>query len=171
MSDANKEQKHINAKRTILISVITGLVVGAAASSAAIFLTMPSMMFITAESNLDFEQTVSTLEKNIEDNGWVVSSIMDMNKSMARHSVEFAPKVKLIKLCKPDYAKSVLQTDRYISTMMPCTFSVWEDDNGKVYLSRMNLSVMAKMFGGNVAKVMGDSVTRDEDKMLSGIIK
>ena len=132
---------------------------------------MPSMMFVTAESSLGFDQTVSALEKNIEDNGWVVSSIMDMNKSMAKHNVEFSPRVKLIKLCKPEYAKSVLQTDRYISTMMPCTFSVWEDDDGKVYLSKMNLSVMANLFGGNVARVMGKDVVNDEHKMLSGIIK
>jgi hypothetical protein len=34
-------------------------------------------------------------------------------------------------------------------------FCVWEDDDGKVYLSKMNLTLMAKMFGGNIAKVMG----------------
>ena len=52
----------------------------------------------------------------------------------------------------PAPEKSVLETDRYISTMMPCTFSVWEDDNGKIYLSRINMGLIAKMFGGNVAR-------------------
>ena len=171
MSQVNKEQKQVNVKKIVILSVIIGLVIGAVSSSAAIYLTMPSMMFVTAESSLDFDQTVSALEQSIEDNGWVVSSVMDMNKSMAKHNVEFAPRVKLIKLCKPEYAKSVLQTDRYISTMMPCTFSVWESDDGKVYLSKMNLSVMAKLFGGNVARVMGKDVVSDEHKMLSGIIQ
>ncbi len=171
MPDINTEQKHNNVKKIILISIIIGFAVGTITSSAAIILTMPSLMFVTTESNLDFDQTVSALEKSIEDNGWVVSSVMDMNKSMAKHEVEFAPRVKLIKLCKPEYAKSVLQTDRYISTMMPCTFSVWEGDDGKVYVSKMNLSVMARIFGGNVARVMGDDVVQDEHTMLSGIIK
>ena len=171
MSETNKEQKQTNIKKIVILSIMIGLVVGAIISSAAIFLTMSTRMFVTAESRLDFDQTVSALEKSIEDNGCVVSSVMDMNKSMSKHNVEFAPRVKLIKLRKPEYAKSVLQTDRYISTMMPCTFSVWEDDDGKVYLSKMNLSVMAKLFGGNVARVMGKDVVNDEHKMLSGIIQ
>jgi uncharacterized protein (DUF302 family) len=95
---------------------------------------------------------------------------MDMNKSMAKHDVAFGPRVKLVKLCKPEYAKSVLTTDRHVSTLMPCTFAVWEGDDGKVYLSKMNMSLMAKMFGGNIAKVMGGSVARDERNILSGII-
>ena len=41
---------------------------------------------------------------------------------MAKHGVEFKPRVKLVKLCKAEYAQSVLASDRHISTMMPCTF-------------------------------------------------
>jgi hypothetical protein len=41
-------------------------------------------------------------------------SKMEMNKSMAKYGVTFKPRVKLIKLCKAEYAKSVLTTDRYI---------------------------------------------------------
>ncbi len=94
-----------------------------------------------------------------------------MNKSMAKHGVEFGPRVKLVKLCNPHHAKSVLTTDRYVSAMMPCTFAVWEDDEGKVLLSKVNMGLMAKMFGGNIAKVMGQDVVRDEHHILHGIIK
>ena len=55
--------------------------------------------------------------------------------------------------------------------MMPCTFSVWEGDDGKVYLSKMNMALMAKMFGGNIAKVMGGNVAKDEERILSGLLK
>jgi hypothetical protein len=49
--------------------------------------------------------------------------------------------------------------------------AVWEADSGKVYLSKMNLSLMAKMFGGNIAKVMGQKVVNDEEKILEGLLK
>jgi hypothetical protein len=49
--------------------------------------------------------------------------------------------------------------------------AVWEDDNGKVYLSEMNMGLMAKMFGGNIAKVMGRKVVHDEEEMLQGLLK
>ncbi|RKY04309.1 MAG: DUF302 domain-containing protein, partial [Planctomycetota bacterium] len=81
------------------------------------------------------------------------------------------PRVKLIKLCNAEHAKSVLTTDRWVSCLMPCTMAVWEGDDGKVYLSEMNMGLMAKMFGGNIAKVMGGSVAREEKQILSGLLK
>jgi uncharacterized protein (DUF302 family) len=95
----------------------------------------------------------------------------DMNQSMAKHVVEFKPRVKLIKLCKADYAKSVLTTDRHVSCLMLCTMAVWEGDDGKVYLSEMDMGLMAEMFGGNIAKVMGGKVVKDESAMLEGLLK
>jgi hypothetical protein len=35
----------------------------------------------------------------------------------------------------------------------------------------MNMALMAKMFGGNVAKVMGEKVVHDEEEMLHGLLK
>jgi len=55
--------------------------------------------------------------------------------------------------------------------MMPCTFSVWEGDDEKVYLSKMNMALMAKMFGGNIAKIMGKKVMHDEEKILQGLLE
>ena len=173
MSEAQNEVKVTKSHRTIWISGLVGLAAGFLLCGIIVFAAMPSMMIVTAESTLGFDETVAALEKRIPEHGWVVSGDkpVDMNKSMAKHGVTFTPRVKLVKLCKADYAKSVLTTDRHVSTMMPCTFSVWEDDDGKVYLSKMNLALMAKMFGGNVAKVMGGSVVEDEEKILAGLLK
>lgn len=49
--------------------------------------------------------------------------------------------------------------------------AVWEGDDGKVYLSEMNMAQMAKMFGGNIAKVMGKKVVNDEEEMLQGLLE
>ena len=166
----NNENMCKGSKKIILCGVV-GLIIGILLTIITIVAVMPSMMIVTKETSLGFDETVTALEKSIVENGWVISTIMDMNKSMAKHGVEFTPRVKLIKLCKPEYAKSVLETDRHISTMMPCTFSVWEGNDGKVYLSKMNMGLMAKIFGGNVAKVMGGDVAREEEIMLSGVLK
>jgi uncharacterized protein (DUF302 family) len=128
-------------------------------------------MIVTSECEMGFDQTIAELEKRIPEQGWVVSGIANMNESMAKHGVDFKSRVRLVKLCKPEYAKSVLSTDRNVSCMMPCTMSVWESDDGKTYLSKMNMALMAKMFGGNVGKVMGGDVVRDEEKILEGLLK
>jgi len=174
MSEAQEtsaQQKQKKTHRFALLYVLVGLVAGAALTGAAVVTAMPKMMIVTQESRLGFDETVAALEQAIPEQGWVVSTVADMNKSMAKHGVAFEPRVKLVKLCKPEYAKSVLTTDRHVSTLMPCTLAVWEGDDGKVYLSKMNMPLMAKMFGGNIAKVMGHSVARDERTILSGIVE
>jgi hypothetical protein len=49
--------------------------------------------------------------------------------------------------------------------------AVWEGDDGEVYLSKINMGLMAKMFGGNISKVMGKKVVDDENKILEGLLK
>lgn len=163
----NKKQ----GKARPLVTFLAGLIAGALLCAAAFFTLMPSMMIITKESAMGFDETVQALQKAISEQGWVVSGVRDMNKSLAKHGVELGPGVKLVELCNPGYAKSVLTTDRFVSTMMPCTFGVWRADDERVYLSRINMKLMARMFGGNIAKVMGGQVAQDEDKILADVLK
>ena len=173
MSEEQNEVKSTKSHRNIWIMGLAGLVIGFVLCGVVVFTVMPSLMIVTAESTLGFDETVAALEKRIPEQGWVIpgEKPIDTNKSMAKQGVTFEPRVKLVKLCKAEYAKNVLSTDRHVSTMMPCTFSVWEGDDGKVYLSKMNMGLMAKMFGGNVAKVMGGHVVEDEEKILEGLLK
>ena len=173
MSENEKKSAISQGSRINWRTGLIGGVIGFVLCGLIMFAAMPSMMIVTKECKLGFDETIAALQKQIPDHDWVIVSgqPMDMNKSMAKHGVTFAPRVKLIKLCKPEYAKSVLETDRHISCMMPCTLAVWEADDGKVYLSKMNLSLMAKMFGGNVAKIMGGNVVKEEEKILSGLLK
>jgi len=173
MSEEKNEVLATRSNRKIWISGIVGLVVGLLLCGVTVFAAMPSLMIVTRESILGFDETVAALEKRIPEHGWTISGgkAIDMNKAMAKHGVTFKPRVKLVKLCKADYAKSVLTTDRHVSCMMPCSMAVWESDDGKVYLSEMNMGLMAKMFGGNVAKIMGGKVVHDEEQMLEGLLK
>jgi len=171
MSEQDTEKVASRGNKSFLTGAGIGIVVGVLLCGVAIVGAMPKMMIVTQKSLLGFDETVAALEQAIPAHGWVISTVSNMNESMARHGVPFGPRVKLVKLCKPEYAKSILTTDRYVSTLMPCTIAVWEGDDGKVYLSKMNMPLMARMFGGNIAKVMGGSVAHDEHAILSGIVK
>lgn len=171
MSEREMEKVKTRGGRSWMVAGGIGILVGALLCGSAIVIAMPRMMIVTQESRLGFDETVAALERAIPARGWVVSTVMDMNQSLAKHGVEFGPRVKLVKLCKGEYAQSVLMTDRHVSTLMPCTMAVWENDDGKVFLSKMNMPLMARMFGGNIAKVMGGSVARDEHAILSDIVR
>jgi len=173
MSEEKNEVLTAKSNRKIWVAGVVGATIGFVLSGIVVFTAMPSLMIVTRESKLGFDETIAALQKRIPEHGWVISGDqpIDMNKSMTKHGVTFKPHVKLVKLCNAEYAKSVLTSDRYISCMMPCSMAVWEADDGKVYLSEMNMALMAKMFGGNIAKVMGKKVVYDEEEMLQGLLE
>lgn len=171
MSENEKRLATSSGNRKTWQAGLIGGAIGFVLCGIVMFLVMPSMMIVTKECKLGFDETVAQLQKRIVDQGWSVKGVKDVSQEINSAGFDFKPKVNLIKLCKAEYAKSVLTTDRHVSCLMPCTMAVWEDDEGKVYLSEMNMSLMAKMFGGNIAKVMGGKVVHDEEKMLEGLLK
>lgn len=158
-------------KTSILIAAGIGGFLGIFLTVIVFVAAMPSMMLQTYETTYGYDETVRLLQERIKEADWVVSGVSRMNDSLAKHGVEFGPKVTLVSLCQPEYAESVLKSDRYVSVMMPCKFSVWEGDDGKVYLTKMNMGLMGKLFGGNIANVMGQNVAADEEKILEGLLK
>ncbi len=155
-----------------LIPFVAGLVVGMVLVAVIVWLSMPGMMLVVHESRYDsVEETCNQLKAAIEANGWVCPAIRDMNMSMAKQGVQMEKPVRIVELCNPGYAKDILTTNPEVSTLIPCAWGVYEGDDGKIYISGMNMGLMGKMFGGNIAKVMGGSVSKDEKKMLKGIIR
>lgn len=176
MNNEADKQEHSSAscrplRSRGLLGLLVGMLLGIALTAGAVWLVMPGLMVVEHESKLDFDATVAALEKAVKAEGWVVSGVADMQKSLAKHGVTFPRRVKVVKLCHPQYAGSVLRTDRRMAALMPCSIAVYEDDDGTVRISKMNTGLMGKMFGGNVAQVMGEHVARDEAKMLDGIVK
>lgn len=156
--------------RVWFAAILTGLVLGVILTAVAVVYAMPRLMIVTTESHLGFDETVQAIETAVLEHGWSTPGTTDMNKSMAAHGVSFDPRVKTVKLCNAEYAKGVLTGDRYLSCMMPCSISVWESDDGKVYVSKMNTGLMGKMFGGAVAEIMGGKVAADEHAILESAL-
>jgi uncharacterized protein (DUF302 family) len=155
-----------------LIPFISGLIIGMVLVAVIVWLAMPGMMLVVHQSRYDsVEETCKQLKAAIETNGWENPAIRDMNKSMAKHGVQMNKQVKIVELCNAEYAKDVLTTNPEVSTLMPCAWGVYEGDDGKIYISGMNMGLMGKMFGGNIAKVMGGAVSKDEEKMLKEVIR
>jgi uncharacterized protein (DUF302 family) len=167
----SKEQQTSSGFGARLLWGIGGTFLGMVICGFIAITQMPKAMIVTHESRLGFDETVQAIEDSIKEHGWSSPGTMNLNKAMAKHNVELGPQVRVISLCKATYAKDVLTTDRYVSSLMPCRISVWQGDDGKVYVSKMNTGLMGKLFGGNIAKVMGEAVGKDEEAILDGIIR
>jgi len=133
---------------------------------------MPKMMLTVNESKLGFEETVAAISESAIERGWLVPKIYDIQKSLYNKGYEDMTKVKIISLCHPHHAYSILRDDnnKKITAIMPCRIGIYETADGRVYISKMNTGLMSKMIGGTIAEVMG-GVAKEEAEMIESIIK
>lgn len=151
------------------VALIVGIVIGLVVAGVLVWQLMPGMMLVTRPSALGYDETVETLQATLEREGWSSPGLVDIQQSMAKKGVEFPHRVRIVQLCKAPYAKEVLTDARHVSSMMPCAISVWEDDGGKVFVSKMNTGLMGKMFGGVIARVMGGKVAPEEHRIIESV--
>ena len=153
-----------------IIPMLVGLLMGSGliALSGCQSSLMPGMMVTVHQSKYqDVDRTCETLKAAIEAEGLLCPAIRNLNKSMAKHGVHLDRQVRVVEFCKADYAHDMLKDNPEVCTLMPCTFGVYEGDDGKVYISSMNQHLMGKMFGSTIAKVMRQRVAQDEARILN----
>ena len=121
-------------------------------------------MFLETLSPFDFRSTVELLSKEIENKSWKISNVYDLQKTLNQHGKDVLP-VKVFSLCHPNHSSRILEKDseRIISSMMPCRVSIYEKADGKTYISRMNSSMIAAGFGGIAEEVMTESANEVEE--------
>jgi len=121
-------------------------------------------MFFENRSRYGFDETINRLSEIVPENGWKVIQILDLQETMRKNGKEVLP-VKVIELCKPDYAYRLLSDDalRIYANMMPCRISIYQKTDGQTYVSRMNSEMLAAQIGGVVQEVMSGAFTDAED--------
>jgi len=155
-----------------IMFLILGLIVGVSLTAVIVWLAMPKMMLVTHKSRYQsVEETCQQLKAAVEANGWSCPAIRDMNMTISQKGIQMDRRVMIVELCKAQYAKDVLSTNPEVSTLMPCAWGVYQGNNKNIYITGMNMSLMGKMFGGNIARIMGGSVAVDEKQMLKNVIK
>ena len=120
-------------------------------------------MFFENKSRHGFEETVERLSEIAPGNGWKIIQVLDLQGMMRKNGKEVLP-VKVIELCKPDYAYQLLSDDdlRIYANMMPCRISVHQKADGQTYVSRMNSAMFAAQIGGVLQDVMSDAYSEVE---------
>jgi uncharacterized protein (DUF302 family) len=153
-----------------MLYAVLGLVVGIVMSAVAVWIIMPRKMLVVHRSrHHDVDTTCEALKRAIEETGWSCPGIRDMTDSMRKAGVDHGAEIRIVELCRADYADKVLRSHPRVATLMPCAFGVHKGTDGRVYISGMNTGLMGKMFGGVIAEVMGTSVARDERRILAAV--
>jgi len=151
-----------------IANFIIGFILGIIVTGTTVWLIMPGMMLTERLSPYGINETVEKITANAEAEGWVISSVQPLHKSVKKHGGGDLPPVVLINLCQADHAYNILKedTNKVISVMMPCTVSVYQKSDGLVYVGTMNAGLLGTMFGGTVAEVMGGIVAAQQQKFM-----
>lgn len=149
--------------------LVLGIVIGAVGTALVFRSLMQNRMVVPQRSASSFEETCVAIEREVpEGDGWSFPiPWLDMYEKLAGKG--FAPdgikKIRLYFVCKPALAKRVLSAKPRMSAIMPCSWAVYELDDGSVWLSKMNIAMMSKLFAGDVGSAMTEVAAADENFM------
>ena len=141
--------------KLMTIGIIIGVVAGLLLGWLITFLAMPKLMFKESESHLGFEATVTRAQEQIDAKGWKTPVVHDLQATMLKFDHEVRS-VKVMEICHPDHSYKILKEskERIVSSMMPCRISVYEKEDGSVWISRMNSGVVAKPMSRIIRETM-----------------
>lgn len=150
-------------KTKLILTGIAGFILGVLLTGIIGITAAPGMMMNENESNYSFDETVEMIQAEAIEAGWKVPAVHNIRNSVANGGFDVAP-VTVIELCKVDLAGQILSDDesRIVSSMMPCRVAVYEDEEGRVIVSRMNTGLVSKLLGGNVETIMADATAETE---------
>jgi len=83
-------------------------------------------MLYEKEAHGTVDQVVAKIEQEAAARQFGVLAIHDLKQKMAAKGVDFGPECRVLEVCNPGKAKTVLETDMAISNALPCRISVYE---------------------------------------------
>jgi len=146
---------------------------GALAVLALLFLRARAAALMLPERRSAFalDETVARLTAAVQAAGWVVQSVIELEKSIEKNGGGTVRPVRLVNICQAQHAARIMNDDaaRRVSVLMPCTISVYEKSDGSVWVGAMNPGLIAPFFGGVVAAVMGGPVAREQARFIAEV--
>ncbi len=154
-------------------AVIVGIVVGMALALSLVVQVMRTRMVVAHRSHRSFEETCEAIERIVPAApGWGFP-IETWNFYETFLKKDLVPKgfrkLKVYFVCNAGLASKMLSHTPSFVGMMPCSWAVYELEDGSVWLSKMNVGLMSKMFSGLVGSIMGQ-VGRADDEFLAEVL-
>jgi uncharacterized protein (DUF302 family) len=135
---------------------IIWVLLGMALMGLIVWFTMPLLMLVRLKSKLSYDETLTALSETLmKKQDWHVINVNDFQKSTKDFiTIERAGSIDI---CNPRYVSKILADDknRGVTAFMPLDLGIYEDKKGQIFISRLNVGLVGKMFGGTISKEMG----------------
>ena len=156
--------------RNIVMIVFISILAGALSVTALIAYTMRNHMITAIKIDAPFEKVCSKIGEALTSvPGWGHPlPDWDFHETVAKtHYFENLSKKKIFFVCKAEYANRIVDRFHHMGAMMPCAWALYETMSGEVYISKMNIGLMSKMFFGNIIGTTMGKVAREEKLILN----
>lgn len=131
---------------------------------------MMSVMYDLRKSRLGFDETVNAIRAGAQKRGWKLGETQDMGAAMKQAGIKEAKRMKVVHLCPVGADEKVAKAGGGKTPPLPCRATVFDGQDGKTYVMRMNLANVAKVMQGDLAKVMAE-VGAEEDALYRDILE
>jgi len=101
-------------------------------------------IFIEKVSPFNITATVEKLVESAKQKKWKNTAIHDLQQDLAKSGKKARP-MQVIEICKQEYSGYLHEKNRErIATilMMPCRISIYEKEDGRAYVSLLNMAAM-----------------------------
>ena len=109
------------------------------------------------------DEIVAKIEAAAAENQFGVLGKHDLKQKMNSKGLNFEPECRILEVCNPGKAKTVLETDMAISNALPCRISVYEEA-GSIKVSTLKPTELLGLFGRpeleSVAKEVEETMIR-----------
>jgi uncharacterized protein (DUF302 family) len=120
-------------------------------------------MLYVRETSGSVDEVAKKLEEAALANQFGVLGIHDLKQKMNAKGVSFDSECRILEVCNPGKARTVLESNMAISTALPCRISVYEEA-GTVKVATLKPTAMLAMFHepelASVAREVEETVER-----------
>ena len=131
---------------------------------------MMAVLFDYRRARAGFDETVAGIAAQATQRGWSAPQIHDVADAMRQAGAGNGTRMKTVATCPAQANERLARAGNGALPPLPCRYTVFEGQDGRVYVIRMNTPMLAKGLQGNAAMVMLD-IAAEEDAMLKGIIE
>lgn len=152
-----------------------GIVLGMVILVILVSQAMQRYMIVEYRSNRTFEDTCKAVAETIEqfkDEGWGLPldewdafSVFQLKRRVPGNF----RKLHIFFVCNADIASRILSHNRKIVGIMPCSWAIYELEDGTVWLAKMNVGLMSRLFSGVIGSGM-KQVSKADEKMLDKVL-
>lgn len=156
----------------LAFAFVLGVFVGAAALAALVVVVARSKMLVAEPLALGFDDAVGAIVRTVPSvSGWGMPvAPLDMHGALAAKgiAIEGVRRAHVFFLCNPRHAARVLGREPRLMGMMPCSWALYETDDGRTYLASMNMPLMSRLFAGEVGATLR-LVASEEERMRDAL--